>query len=84
LRRFVSNSANTPSIWRKHRPAARRALAGRRADACNAERDDVRAGDILVVTQIDRLARSIADLAAIVRTLEQPNVVILLSCVVGT
>ena len=32
--------------------------------------DFIRAGDVLVVTRIDRLARSIADLAAIVRTLE--------------
>ena len=32
--------------------------------------DFVRAGDVLCVTRIDRLARSIADLAAIVRSLE--------------
>jgi DNA invertase Pin-like site-specific DNA recombinase len=32
--------------------------------------DFVRAGDVLVVTRIDRLARSISDLAAIVRELE--------------
>jgi DNA invertase Pin-like site-specific DNA recombinase len=32
--------------------------------------DFIRAGDTLCVTRIDRLARSIADLAAIVRTLE--------------
>ncbi|RYF51893.1 MAG: recombinase family protein [Cytophagaceae bacterium] len=32
--------------------------------------DFIRAGDVLAVTRIDRLARSIADLAAIVRTLE--------------
>jgi DNA invertase Pin-like site-specific DNA recombinase len=32
--------------------------------------DFIRPGDILVVTRIDRLARSIADLAAIVRTIE--------------
>jgi DNA invertase Pin-like site-specific DNA recombinase len=32
--------------------------------------DFVRKGDVLVVTRIDRLARSIADLAAIVRELE--------------
>jgi DNA invertase Pin-like site-specific DNA recombinase len=33
--------------------------------------DFIRPGDVLVVTRIDRLARSIADLAGIVRTLEQ-------------
>jgi DNA invertase Pin-like site-specific DNA recombinase len=32
--------------------------------------DFIQAGDVLVVTRIDRLARSIADLATIVRTLE--------------
>ncbi|MDR3463682.1 MAG: recombinase family protein [Beijerinckiaceae bacterium] len=34
----------------------------------------VRKGDVVVVTRIDRLARSIADLAAIVRELEQKGV----------
>src|SRR4028118_2078836 len=33
--------------------------------------DFARAGDQIVVTRIDRLARSVADLAAIVRELEQ-------------
>ncbi|ACL60242.1 recombinase family protein [Methylobacterium nodulans] len=36
--------------------------------------DFARNGDTIVVTRIDRLARSIADLAAIVRTLEQKGV----------
>jgi DNA invertase Pin-like site-specific DNA recombinase len=36
--------------------------------------DFVRKGDVLVVTRIDRLARSIADLAAIVRRLETKGV----------
>src|SRR5689334_14265099 len=36
--------------------------------------DFVRKGDVIVVTRIDRLARSIADLAAIVRTLESKGV----------
>src|SRR3954470_23616477 len=36
--------------------------------------DFVRKGDVIVVTRIDRLARSIADLAAIVRTLEDKGV----------
>src|SRR3954468_19475355 len=36
--------------------------------------DFVRKGDVIVVTRIDRLARSIADLAAIVRTLEHKGV----------
>ncbi len=36
--------------------------------------DFVRKGDVLVVTRIDRLARSIADLAAIVRQLESKGV----------
>ncbi len=36
--------------------------------------DFARAGDMIVVTRIDRLARSVADLAAIVRELEQKNV----------
>ena len=36
--------------------------------------DFARKGDTLVVTRIDRLARSIADLASIVRTLESKGV----------
>src|SRR4028119_1518769 len=36
--------------------------------------DFARPGDQIVVTRIDRLARSVADLAAIVRELEQKNV----------
>ncbi|PVE25464.1 integrase [Microvirga sp. KLBC 81] len=36
--------------------------------------DFVRKGDTIVVTRIDRLARSVADLAAIVRTLEAKGV----------
>ena len=36
--------------------------------------DFVRKGDVLIVTRIDRLARSIADLAAIVRQLEAKGV----------
>lgn len=36
--------------------------------------DFARKGDTIVVTRIDRLARSIADLAAIVRTLERKGV----------
>jgi DNA invertase Pin-like site-specific DNA recombinase len=36
--------------------------------------DFVRKGDTIVVTRIDRLARSIADLASIVRTLEHKGV----------
>jgi len=36
--------------------------------------DFVRKGDMIVVTRIDRLARSIADLAAIVRSLENKGV----------
>jgi DNA invertase Pin-like site-specific DNA recombinase len=36
--------------------------------------DFARAGDQIVVTRIDRLARSVADLAAIVRELEQKSV----------
>ena len=36
--------------------------------------DFVRKGDVIVVTRIDRLARSIADLAAIVRSLENKGV----------
>jgi DNA invertase Pin-like site-specific DNA recombinase len=36
--------------------------------------DFVRAGDTLVVTRIDRLARSLADLAAIVATLQDKKV----------
>src|SRR5215217_7911708 len=36
--------------------------------------DFARKGDVIVVTRIDRLARSIADLAAVVRTLESKGV----------
>ena len=39
--------------------------------------DFLQAGDVLIVTRIDRLARSIADLAAIVRTIEAKGAALL-------
>jgi DNA invertase Pin-like site-specific DNA recombinase len=36
--------------------------------------DFLREGDVLVITKIDRLARSVSDLLAIIQTLEQKNV----------
>lgn len=47
---------------------------GRKREALVQALDFVREGDVLVITKLDRLARSVSDLSSIAKTLEDKNV----------